>query len=304
MDWFLVFFCWATLPILLTWFVLYLLVRRFQGVTKRNPLTKNLLRSPGESLRDQIEDTTWNLTAYLSCVPLVPLFAYGAFVSQVAFAQRQATLLSAALFIVFAVTAEATFILKIYKLLQLRRRRILGYDAELAVGQELSALASEGFRVFHDLPANGFNIDHVAVGPNGVFAFETKGRPKPTRSRANDGHIVKYDGVTLHFPTWRETKPLQQAERQAKWLAEWISGAVGQTILVKPILVLPGWFIERTGPSGIPVLAGQKIGSFLTKVKAAEPLDAVLVQRIAFQLDQRCRDVTPRAYSKEPQPRK
>jgi Nuclease-related domain len=32
-------------------------------------------------------------------------------------------------------------------------------------------------------PAEGFNIDHVVVGRNGVFAVETKGRSKPVKGR-------------------------------------------------------------------------------------------------------------------------
>jgi hypothetical protein len=36
-----------------------------------------------------------------------------------------------------------------------------GYDAELAVGQELDKLMREGAWVFHDVPGENFNIDHV-----------------------------------------------------------------------------------------------------------------------------------------------
>ena len=54
----------------------------------------------------------------------------------------------------------------------------LGRDAELAVASELIELQSHGYQVFHDIQADGFNIDHLVVGPNGIFAIETKRRYK------------------------------------------------------------------------------------------------------------------------------
>ena len=66
----------------------------------------------------------------------------------------------------------------------------------MAAGQEPNSLTEAGYRVYHDLPAEGFNIDHVAVGRNGVFAMETKGRSKPAKGNVT----VVYDGRTLRFP--------------------------------------------------------------------------------------------------------
>jgi hypothetical protein len=57
----------------------------------------------------------------------------------------------------------------------------LGLDAELAAGQELDQLMRHGAFVFHDYPAEKFNIDHVVICESGVFAVETKARMKPDR---------------------------------------------------------------------------------------------------------------------------
>ena len=58
----------------------------------------------------------------------------------------------------------------------------LGYLGELDVAEHLQPLLAHGYRVFHDVPAEGgasaFNLDHVAVGPNGVALIETKTRRK------------------------------------------------------------------------------------------------------------------------------
>ena len=173
----------------------------------------------------------------------------------------------------------------------------LGLDAELAVGQELNTLMFEGFRVFHDFPAENFNIDHIAVGPAGVFAVETKGRPKPIKGRGKVDAKVFSDGDVLRFPDWNESEPLEQAKWQAKWLAKWLSSAVGQSVSVKPVLALPGWFVEMTKRGDVVVYSG-KSPQFFSKLKIGEGLPEPLVLRIAHQLEQRCRDVSPSAYQK------
>lgn len=52
----------------------------------------------------------------------------------------------------------------------------VGAKAEREVGRELEKLHKDGFHVFHDwLPEKRGNVDHFVVGPQGVFAIETKG---------------------------------------------------------------------------------------------------------------------------------
>lgn len=59
---------------------------------------------------------------------------------------------------------------------------MLRYLGERAVGEALFSLAAESYKIFHDVPAEvsgkKFNVDHVAVGKNGLFAIETKTRRK------------------------------------------------------------------------------------------------------------------------------
>jgi hypothetical protein len=186
---------------------------------------------------------------------------------------------------------------RLYQILRRRQDLHLGFDAETAVGQELNTLMFSGFRVFHDFPAENFNIDHIAVGPAGVFAVETKGRPKPIKGRGKVDARVFSDGEVLKFPDWNETEPLEQARWQAKWLSKWLSSAVGQPVSVKPVLALPGWFVEMTKRSDVVVYSG-KTPQFFSKVQTGEPLPDSLILSIAHQLEQRCRDVSPSAYHK------
>ena len=50
----------------------------------------------------------------------------------------------------------------------------LGIKGERVVGQLLETLRVHGYRVFHDIEEEGYNIDHTVIGPGGVFVIETK----------------------------------------------------------------------------------------------------------------------------------
>jgi hypothetical protein len=153
----------------------------------------------------------------------------------------------------------------------------------------------DGFAVFHDVPGDKeFNVDHVVVGSQGVFAVETKGRGKPVRKSGAEYKVEHIDGE-LVFPGWKETAPLEQARRNALWLAKWLTSAVGEPISVKPVLAIPGWWIERKSPSDVAIVNGKNTSAYFTKTRSAELSDK-LVRQIVHQLDQRCRDVETRAY--------
>mgnify|MGYP000447730379 CR=1 FL=1 len=60
--------------------------------------------------------------------------------------------------------------------------------ANIFVAEALAPLTVDGCRIFHDVPAAAFNLDHVIVGPTGVFALETKTR------RAGPAHTADGSG--------------------------------------------------------------------------------------------------------------
>jgi hypothetical protein len=49
-----------------------------------------------------------------------------------------------------------------------------GFDGEVMVGKELAGELPNSFSVIHDLATEYGNLDHVVIGPTGVFAVETK----------------------------------------------------------------------------------------------------------------------------------
>ncbi len=168
-----------------------------------------------------------------------------------------------------------------------------GYDGELAVGQELDQLMRSGAWVFHDVEADGFNIDHVVVAPQGVFAIETKGYTKPTEGDGKANARVVFDGQKLLFPHCTTSRPIEQAERQGKWLSDWLTKATGAPVKVLPVVALPGWYVERKGAGMVHVLSGKELRSHLLSIRRAQPVGGQHQQQIAHQLEQRCRNIVP-----------
>lgn len=262
---------------------------RYQRKGRRSPLTVQLLRSPGESLARQIEKNTEDLDMYLMMLSIMPLFCYSLYLS-IRFLGKQKV--DWIVIFLFCIVVIIYFSFKLASLMKITNNLCLGLDCERAVGQELDQLMLDGYRLYHDFPADNFNIDHVVIGANGVFAVETKGRAKPVKGEVK----ITYDGQGLQFPTHYEREPFEQAKRQADWFAKWLTSAVGAEVAVRPVLVFPGWYIERKKP-GLLIYNG-KSPRPVYKNAGGAVLSAEMIQRIAHQVEQRCRDVEPAAYQK------
>ena len=174
------------------------------------------------------------------------------------------------------------------------RNRYLGFFGERIVAEFLEPLKAHGFRVFHDVPCGDdqspFNIDHVVVGPRGVFAIETKTRRKGRSREGFAAHEIIYDGQVLAYPWGEDRHGLDQALRRAQWLENWLGLLLGQQPAVQPILTFPGWMIIRRGAGAVIVLNPKELPAAIADHGAAA-LSDTQVDLIARQLDARCRDV-------------
>lgn len=278
---------------------IFLLVQayKFSKRDRKSPLTKQLLRSPGDSLRQQIEKLSEDIDYYLMIAFFLPLFLYAAYLTQ----KYHGTLKSDVFVIfIYTITALAFVVFSLFKLWKLLKKRHdyrLGLDCETAVGQELNQLMLEGCRVFHDFPVEEFNkkfnIDHIVVSPKGVFAIETKGRAK----HESESTVV-YDGQMIKFPRWVTKEPINQARGNAEWLSNWLSSAVGEKVEVYPAVALPGWWVEREGTGDVYVFNPTNPQPFF-RAKGNASIPENLIARIAHQLDQKCRNVEPAAYQQD-----
>jgi len=273
--------------------IAFLLARKKRRrAQRRSPIGIDLLRSPGHTVREQLEEASTDLMSDVLLLCVIPMVALSIFLAQAQVRGLAGMSRLAPLYVAFVVAFIAWTVRKLVKAGEQLDHLRAGFDAELAVGQELDQLMLSGARVFHDFPAEGFNIDHIVISSQGVFAVETKGYTKPGDISGKEAARVLFDGKVLKFPTWTTSEPIEQAERQAQWLSKWASSATGEKVLAWPVVALPGWFVERTGRSLVRVYSGRALGSLLNS-GSGEAVSPQAMQRIAHQVEQRCRTVVP-----------
>ncbi len=260
---------------------------------KRSPFTDNFLRRPGQSLLRQLDDINMEISLSFFYIVVIPLAIYAVHVSQSYFGGVEETLMRTVAVFISGAVFTVFFLIRLMKFLNRKKVIQLGYEGEVEVGQRLNQMMLEGMHVYHDFPAEMFNIDHIVVGSSGVYAIETKARSKPTtNNKAADAKVI-YNGKSLKFPSWTDTKTLDQAKRQVVWLSRWVSSAVGEQVSVQPIVALPGWFVERqVSADGMFVINPKQFKSVI-KPRKGYMLDDSMIKRIIHQLEQKCRDVIP-----------
>lgn len=263
----------------------------------RSPFPENtkLLRGPGETLRRKLADLETDIAAKGLLAFALPLAAGSAlaFIAvRVNNGPLQVTLLLSA--VSGLVISLALIVLRLVRSAELWSNTWLGYCGERIVAESLEELKPQGFRIFHDVPAgdakNPFNIDHVIVGPTGVFTVETKTRRKG-RARAGfaENQII-YDGQVLAYPWGEDRYGLDQAARQASWLQAALEPHLGQPVPVQPILTFPGWMVITRVQGSVTVLNPRQIPATVA-LRSAQVLDDRQLDLISSQLDARCRDV-------------
>lgn len=273
-------------------FVVGALLHRRRAKLKQQtsePFTELPLRPPGESLRLKLEDLSSDFDSVIAVAAMIGL---GSAMIVASTSSSHRFVLGAVLFLV-VIVAYAYAAIRLGKLQKEIWRYRLGFTGERVVGEELNQLLAVGFRVFHDVPFDGFNIDHVLVGSPGVYAVETKARRKPTDIKGADKATVVFDGERLSFPKGKwDTAAVEQARRNARTLETWLTKACGERITANAILALPGWFVTRKAVSDVNVLNPAEIKRSFP-AKPPQPLTPEQIQRIAHQLTERCRVPSP-----------
>jgi hypothetical protein len=278
-------FLFAVLCLIPPALVIYRLIRkrREERQLSQAPFTELQRRPPGEALRLKLAELDDDAFMDLSGMIYLPITMVA-----VLFFLHPTDPFSPLLLPAASLGSSIYFGRRLAKFRQERANYQLGFDGERFVGEELSQLIALQYQVYHDLPFEGFNIDHVLVGPGGVFVVETKARRKLMNGGGKKEFRVTFDGQMLHWPGRSDSHGIDQAKNNAKTLSNWLSLAVGQNIWVTPILTLPGWMVERTVPAnGIYVVNPKEI----KKVCAAFPatLTEPKIKQICHQLDQKCR---------------
>lgn len=131
-----------------------------------------------------------------------------------------------------------------------------GVDGELLIAEELRTALPDGFFIINDIiKRRGGNIDHIIVGPTGVFAINAKNW-KGTVTPSADGELLINKRPTSH-------REVHRLAGTAKELKNAILSGVKVDLFVQPLLIFESTRVEV--PSG-------KVGVVhcLWKEKAAE----------------------------------
>ncbi|MDQ1249698.1 MAG: hypothetical protein QG597_4074 [Actinomycetota bacterium] len=141
-------------------------------------------------------------------------------------------------------------------------------EGEEFVGAVLTGLQPAGWQVLHGVPLDGEGaaIDHLLIGPGGVFSLDTKARAGAhiwVGSRA-----IKVDG--------EEKEYLWIARQQARHATKVLRFATGLPIEVRPVLVFVGGpeaALERVGqPREVLVLNEfELLGTFAGAPRIYDP---------------------------------
>ena len=259
------------------------------------PPSEKFLRPPGHSLSrklDNISDSlleNW-LFATASCVSAVLATNFEAS-SWGHGTSAWSSILNASI-VLLAAAAAFFFFFRVARLVPLARNCRLGLRGEQVVGQALIEVADSGYRAFHDLTAgDNWNIDHVAVGPQGVFIIETTARNRRGCRPGHPAHEVHVHKNTLHFPTATDSRAMLEADRNAQWLASYLERKTGEPVLVTPLVVLPGWHVLYKAPPStrIEVMNPKNMVDYLRD--QPDTLTDPQCLRIITALDQKCRDL-------------
>jgi hypothetical protein len=224
----------------------------------RSPLKDRPLRNPGQSLDEEIQRVIDEraMAPYAAIVVLWTI-ALIEWLSVWRDLPRQPWVFTLA-----ALAGTAWLAFRIRRLRAKVRTLRLGRDGERAVGQFLEGLREGGARIFHDVPADGFNLDHVVISTHGIYVVETKTITKPSA----DAKVI-YDGAQVTVAGFRpDRNPVTQASAEAKWLHRLLAQSTGRRFPVRGVVVYPRWWVEQVNkdrPREVWVLEPKALPTFI-----------------------------------------
>jgi hypothetical protein len=134
----------------------------------------------------------------------------------------------------------AYFFLKAWKNYRAVKVMNVGIKSERDVGHFLQqTIAPLGYRVLNSLSRNHHDIDHVIVGPTGVYCIETKNLQWML------DNPVEFDGkeITINGKGLPHKDPIKQAKSAALEVSQFLQAHEIQQFIT-PVVLLPGRIIH------------------------------------------------------------
>ena len=206
---------------------------------KKSPLKDKLLRTPGQSLDEEInkiiDDEVMTYVVASAMFVFITLFEWYRWYMEIPPSP-----------LLFTFMTFLVILISIYKFISLRKKiKALkqGRDGEKAVAELLNFYREAKMKVFHDIIGENFNVDHVVVSTRGVFLIETKTYSKPEKGKTEivfNGKTISKNGYIMNDDI------LIQVKASSKWLRELIEELTTKIVDVQPAVVFPGWYVQMT----------------------------------------------------------
>jgi len=150
-----------------------------------------------------------------------------------------------------------------------------GEDGEAAVARELEKELPKTYHVINDINTGFGNLDHVVVGPTGVFAVETKNWKGNVTSDGRGELLL--NGKPTHRPHVRNfTRTIMSTKE--RW------AALAQTDrFIRGVMVFPSAYEKvKWGTTGnIQCISIKRIPDYFLKNKVKEPLSTKEVDKLS-----------------------
>ena len=165
--------------------------------------------------------------------------------------------------------------------------------AQKRTRRQLAKLGRAGYRAMHarPIPESEEQIDHLVVGPSGVFAIDSEDWDKHLVVRAKKGTQL------WHGPFSKKDR-LQHAQWEAQRAADMISGEIGKPVTVRPAMAVYGpripWDVATI--RDVDVFSGPELRKYLknrARTRGVPRLSREQVQRIYETAGSVLPDVAP-----------
>jgi len=162
----------------------------------------------------------------------------------------------------------------------LPERRVKVTRAQRHTRRQLAKLARVGYRTMNGnlIPNSEEQVDHLVVGPAGVFAID---------SEAWNKHLVvrTKNGLQLWHGPFSMKDRLEHARWESEQAAEMLSGALGRPVTVRPAMAVYGpkipWDVATI--RDVDVFSGPRLGKYLrrrARQSGQPPLSEAEIDRI------------------------
>jgi hypothetical protein len=146
-------------------------------------------------------------------------------------------------------------------------------SAQRRTRRRLFLARTSGYLAVHarGIPGTDSVIDHLVVGPGGVFALDSErwDRRLPVRTVASDSAA----GPVLYHGPFSQKNRLAHARWEAAQAARLLGAELGREITVRPAMVIYGptvpWTVAKL--RGVDVFAGRSAGRYFRSRKRIRP---------------------------------